>query len=288
MERQRNWFAFIAVLMIGVFTVAGAVEKTEKIEKSFRFKDAGGENLLIVDNVWGDISVTGAKGQNIEMTVYKKIEASTSQSLEEAREEVYLDIAEEDDVIELYVDGPFRDSGRRSRGRRGWERRHYEVRYDFDLRVPAGVRLELSTVNDGEITVTDFEGDYDIHNVNGGIELEKMDGSGEVYAVNGDVTIDFMKNPREDCRFGTLNGELRLYFQPSLSADFQLKTFNGEIFSDFPVTYLPAKPETSVKKKGKYVYKTGQTMGVRAGKGGPEILLDGFNGDMFILDKKKH
>jgi hypothetical protein len=147
--------------------------------------------------------------------------------------------------------------------------------------------VELSTVNDGEIVVKNIDGDYDVHNVNGGIDMEKIGGSGEVYALNGDVTIDFVKNPSKNSRFGSLNGEVRLYFRPNLSADFYLKTFNGEIFSDFPVSYLPLRAETlSEKKRGRYVYKVNRQTAVRAGDGGPEIELDGFNGDMFILEKR--
>ena len=148
------------------------------------------------------------------------------------------------------MDGPFRDSDGRSRRRgRRW-RTHYEVRYDFEIQVPRGTNVDLSTVNDGEILVRQIDGHYDVHNVNGGIEMEKIGGSGEVYAVNGDVTVDFVKNPSKNSRFGSLNGEVRLYFLPNLSADFYLKTFNGEIYSDFPVSYLPIQAETSSEKKG--------------------------------------
>ena len=45
------------------------------------------------------------------------------------------------------------------------------------------------------------------------------------------------------------------------------------------------RTSTTEKKHGKRIYKTGGTMGVRIGKGGPEIMLDGFNGDMYILKK---
>ena len=287
MRKHRSSFVFILGLMITGLVLAGDVEKTEKIEKTFRFKDPKGKNLLIVDNVFGDITVTGYNGQEIRMIAEKRIRAHSQDKAEEAQEEVYLDIAEEDDLIELYVDGPFRDSGRRRRHWRGFRRSGWEVEYDFTIQVPQGTHLELKTVNDGEITVSKIDGDYDVANVNGGIEMDKIGGSGEAYTVNGDVTVDFTKNPEKDCRFGSLNGEVRLYFLPKLSADFSLKTFNGEIYSDFPVTHVPTKMKTVTEsKKGKFVYKTGRNTTVRTGKGGPEIELDGFNGDMFILEKK--
>ena len=288
MMKKHLSFAIIGLIFLTAGLIrARDVEKTEKIEKSFRFTDVKGKNLLIVDNVFGSIKVTGYDGDEVFVKAVKTIHAKSDEEVEEAREEVYLDITEEGDLIELYVDGPFRDSGRRSRRWRGFWRSGWEVHFDFEIKVPKATLLEVKTVNDGEITVSRIDGDYEVHNVNGGISMEQIEGSGEVYTVNGDVTVDFTKNPERDSRFGSLNGEVKLYFLSRLSADFRLKTFNGEIYSDFPVEYVPAKAKTvSENKKGKYVYKTGRTTTVRAGKGGPEIELDGFNGDMFILKKK--
>ena len=274
------------VLFLQIVVHSATIEKTEKIEKIFRFKDPKGKNLLVVDNVYGSITVTGYEGSEIRIAVDQHIRAQTDERIEEAKEEVYLDIAEEDDFIELYVDGPFRDHNHRSRGWRRYRRERYHVYFVFDIKLPKNTDLELSTVNDGEIVVTNMDGNYNIKNVNGSIEMDKIGGSGDVYTINGDLTIDFNRNPDEESRYGSLNGEVKLYFQSDLSADFQLKTFNGDIYSDFEMTYIPNKPQTVKKRKGKTVYKAGQTMGVRVGKGGPEILLDGFNGDMYVLEKK--
>ena len=277
---------WILIAVVSVLFCA-EVEKVDTIEKTFRFKDPLAENLLIVDNVYGDIHVTGYNGDEIRVSAKKSIPVRADETLTEIYEEVYLDIRDEDDVVELYVDGPFRDCDGRSRRRgRRWRTR-YEVRYDFEIQVPRGTHVELSTVNDGEIVVEDVDGQYDVHNVNGSIEMKKIGGWGEVYAVNGDVTIDFVKNPSSNSRFGSLNGEVRLYFMPSVSADFYLETFNGEIFSDFPVSYLPIQAETrSEERNGRYVYKVNRRTAVRVGNGGPKIELDGFNGDMFILEKR--
>jgi hypothetical protein len=257
---------------------AGAARKTDKITESHRFANPDGDNRLVVDNIWGNISVNGYDGDEIRVKAVKTTSADDEDDFAEIEREVFLDITREDDLLELYVDGPFRDcnEGARRRGRR-WHR-DYEVRFDFDIQVPRGTYVELSTVNDGEIYV---------RNINGGIEMEGIGGSGEVYALNHDVTVDFVKNPTRASRFGSLNGDLRLHFLPGLSADFYLKTFNGEFFSDFPVSYMPLKAEASSgRRDGKYVYKVNRKTAVRAGNGGPDIELDMFNGNAFLLEKK--
>ena len=284
----RKLMVMAALIVFCVPGLSGAASKTEKITESHRFADPRADNRLIVDNIWGDIVVNGYDGDEITVKAVKTISAEDEDDIVEIEREVLLDVTREDDLFELYVDGPFRDCDDRSRRRSKRWHRHYEVRFDFSIKVPRGTCVELSTVNDGEIYVRDIDGDYDVHNINGGIEMEGIGGSGEVYALNHDVTIDFVKNPTKNSRFGSLNGDVRLYFTPGLSADFYLKTFNGEFFSDFPVSYLPLKAEAYTgKTNGKYVYKVNRKTAVRAGDGGPDIELDMFNGDSFLLEKRR-
>ncbi len=262
-----------------------SVEKKETIHKTLSFRAETEQPWLIVDNIWGSITISGYKGSDIQLLVNKTIQARSQKQLQYALEEVTLDITQEDDLVEFYVNGPFRNHEQENRNKY-WNRRHYRVIYDFELKVPFSTSLDIKTVMDGDITVRKVKGDFKVNNVNSGIDMKDLQGSGEVYAVNGDVTLYFKENPQTDCCFGSLNGEVKLYFPPPLSADFYLKTFNGEVFSDFPVHYLPAEHFNKVEKNGKTVYKAGHWCSVRAGKGGPKIRLKGFNGDMFILKNR--
>lgn len=271
--------------------LAADVERTETIEKTLRFGGpdgsaaTDGDRLVIVDNIFGSIEVKGYKGDDIRVTVRKTIKAKSDKKAAEAEEEVTLDIFEEDDVIELYVDGPFREKNKRGCNWKGYKREGYKVIYDFELEIPKGCAVELTTVSEGDVVVRSVEGDFDVDNVNGGIEMKGLRGSGDVYTVNGRVNIEFDKNPKKDCSVGTINGDVRLYFQPGLSADFYLKTMNGEVFTDFEVDALPGKTETTHDRNGKNVYMIARMSGIRAGKGGPEIEMNTLNGDMFILSR---
>jgi len=264
---------------------AADIEEKDTIKKILKFSDTGGEKELVVDNVFGSITIIGYNGQEVQMSAQRIIKAKTKDKITEGKEKVFLDITEDDNFIEIYVDGPFRNSRKKGVHWRGYKKEGYKVTYHFDIKVPRDCNIEVKAINEGEILISDITGNYNVKNINGGIEMKKIAGSGRAYALNGDLTLDFNENPGENCYFGSLNGEVKIYFKSPLSADFQLKTFNGDVFSDFPVTYLPTQSHKTEKKAGKKIYKTGRTMGIRAGKGGPEIELDGFNGDMFILKK---
>ncbi|MCK5406833.1 MAG: hypothetical protein KAJ37_05245, partial [Candidatus Krumholzibacteria bacterium] len=223
---MKRLFVLLALLQMGVLSQPGLaedVERTEEVNKVLRFGSPTGDRLVVVDNVFGSIEVTGYNGDEVRVTVRKTIVARSEKKVAEAEEEVRLEITEEDDLVELYVDGPFRDRGGCGIDWRGYTHEGYKVVFDFVLKVPKNCAVQLKTVNEGDILVSSVEGDFEIKNVNGGIEMKGVRGSGDVYTVNGGVRVEFDRNPKGDCSVGTINGDVRLYFQPDLSADFYMK-----------------------------------------------------------------
>ena len=265
------------------------VKDSERIQRSFALTGAG-PHRLDIDNVFGSIQVAAHDGNSVELNVTRTLEAATQERLEAARKEVTLDVKEEPSLISLYVDVPFRDcdcnrdaDGRRRRNGSRWRDRQYEVRYDFVLKVPRQVGLTLSTVNRGDIKIEGTTGDFEVTNVNGGIEMLDIAGSGRVGTINKDVKIVFRTNPSGPSSFKTLNGDVVVSFQPTLAADLRMKTFNGGLFTDFDVTRLPMSVAVAERRNGMSVYRGSQFTGFRAGQGGPEIKLDAFNGDIRVV-----
>ena len=84
---NRTWL-FTSMLLMFASHLMADIEETENIEKTFRFQNPNTENWLIVDNVFGDIEVTGYDGRSIEMVARKSIEARTEKKVREAEEEV--------------------------------------------------------------------------------------------------------------------------------------------------------------------------------------------------------
>ncbi len=277
----------VVLLVTGLFigSSSWSVEEKEEIQKTLRFQDPSRPKELGVDNVYGSIKVVGYRGQEVQFTAHKTIRGRNKEKIRQAQEEVSLEITEEGNIIDLYVDGPFR-SCQKGRKWRRWRNPGYQVQFDFELKVPIETSLYLKTVNEGDIRVENVKGEFEVKNVNGGITMNEIAGTGEARTVNGEVKVVFSRKPESACSFRTINGDLEISFPINLSADFRLKTFNGEIYSDFPVTYLPAREPVRDHKKGKFVYKSDRFFGVRVGQGGPEIKLDTLNGDILITKGK--
>jgi len=136
----------VALITALIATAAMAdLSESRTISKSFDLASGG---RLAIDNLFGSIKVTGSADNAVQMTVVETIEADNQAALERGREEVELLIDSQESLLDLFVDGPFRDRD----DRRSWSsenrRRRYQVHYDFELSVPAGVSVDLRTVTE--------------------------------------------------------------------------------------------------------------------------------------------
>jgi hypothetical protein len=280
---MNNIILFLVVFLLGRPASDGMdAVRRERLSKEIAFDASEAGRQVVVDNVFGSIRVVGVSGDRVRMTADKTIRARSNEILARAQEAVRLDVTNGKDGIRIVVDGPFRGEN----GSIDFDESEegYTFVCDFVIEAPSGADIRLNTIGEGDISVEGIRGDFKVDNVNGAIDMNGVSGSGRAYALNRDLTVRFTRNPERDCRFGSLNGDVRLYFRNPLSADFRFKTFNGEGYSDFPMTYPPSSQavERSVRR-GKTVYRTGGWTPVRVGRGGPSIDLDGFNGDLYIL-----
>jgi hypothetical protein len=234
---------------------------------------------VVVDNIDGYIHVTGASGSQVQVTAHKVIRAETDSDLQDAKNEVKLDMTAKPGSVSVYYDAPWRCNGE-GRGCHDQQRRFYNVTYDIDVQVPRDARLVVSTINNGDVRVDGTAGDFDIGNINGGIAMTGAAGSGDVHTINGPITVHFVKNPSGPASFKSINGQLDMYFQPGLSADLLFKTFNGQIYSDFEVSPRATPAAETEQHNGRFVYHSDRTRSARVGRGGPELSFDAFNGNI--------
>jgi hypothetical protein len=259
------------------------LREQETIRKQYNL--GGAHKLLEVDNVFGSIEVVGGQSDQVQLVVTKTLRAESAARMESAKKEVTLDVSEEPDLLKFYVNGPFRCNC--SDGCNGWHGdRGYMVKMDFQLQVPRNIDLKLKTVNSGHVNVRDVKGNFSVHNVNGGIDLQDV-GGGKALArtVNGGVKVVFRENPKESSDFGTINGNVDLYFIRGLSADFRFKNMNGGVYSDFPMTALATPAGTTEHRDGKFIFRTDRSTGGRVGSGGMEIKAENLNGEIRVLER---
>jgi hypothetical protein len=278
--------ALIILLLIGTTHLLSdnyRFQRQGEVKRTLHFQDLSKPKDLQVDNIFGSIVVTGYEGKEVKLFARKTIKARTEGKIQKAEQEVKLDITEEGNVIDIYVDGPFRHQNNE---RENWQNPGYEVHYDFDIKVPRKTNIYLKTATAGNIRVSNMEGEFLVRHADGEIVMRDIVGAGTAKTAAGDVRVHFAKNPVSDCFFKTVAGDIHAVFLENLSADFLLNTRYGDAYSDFPVTLLPVQSSaTEERKNGKYVYRSNASVGVRIGAGGPEIKMDTLTGDILINKK---
>jgi len=252
------------------------------VTRTLSFAGAGGRSLD-VRNINGFIHVEGTNESAVQMSIHKVIRGETRDDLAEAERDVRLDFRDGAPRVEAVVTDrrghvcgePWNDDGQRR------DNVHYDVRFDFTIRVPRDAQLRLCTINGGDIIVNGTQGDFDVSNVNGLIEMRQVGGSGRAHTVNGPVSVTFTANPRLATSFKSVNGNVDVTFLEGLSADFSMKTFNGGLFTDFDVQPLsgPA-PAAGDRRNGRFVYRANEFTRVRVGNGGPQITFETLNGNV--------
>jgi hypothetical protein len=157
------------------------------------------------------------------------------------------------------------------------------------LQVPTNVNLDLKTVNGGNITVENVNGELDVQNVNGSVRLTNVSGSVLAHALNGHVVVS-LNQIRSDkpMSFTSLNGNIDVTLPVDVKAQIKLKNSNGETYSDFDVTLQPSKTvvESGRSGQGKYRIQVDKTMTGTINGGGPEFQFQTMNGNIYIRKKK--
>lgn len=261
------------------------VRHQESIVKKFNLPNAGAR--VDVDNVNGYVHVTATESSEVELRAHETIKAETDNDLSLARKEVSLDVKEDPGTLSILYDAPWR-CREHARNCGDQHRRFYEVIYDIDISVPRGSRLAISTVNNGDVEIKNSAGPFEVHNVNGAINMEGISGAGDAKTVNGPVLVRFAKEPSGGCNIKTVNGSVDVYFPRDLSADLLFKTFNGQVYTDFDVSPRPspASPEQQAERNGgRFVYRSNRYVAGRVGRGGQEFSFETLNGDIRLHEQ---
>ena len=128
-----------------------------------------------------------------------------------------------------------------SSSHRGWfsrifnRRRGGNVTVDYVVAVPAGVRIDASTVN-GRVIIADATSEVIARSVNGPVTIGGAGGPVSARSVNGRVNARFDQLAAGvSVELKTVNGSVTALLPPSVDADVALQTTNGRATSDFPL-----------------------------------------------------
>jgi len=185
-------------------------------------------HTLRIRGINGDIHASPASGAEVEVAARKHARRGDPSEVEIRVVEHEGDVT----ICTVYASSSSRDcDGRSSRS----GSRDDDVMVDFDVKVPAGIRLESRSVNGG-IEATALTGDVDAYTVNGSIRLSTK-GLATAETVNGTIRASLGQSSWKDSlAFKTVNGDIDLDLPSTIGAEVRARTVNGGIQTDFPMT----------------------------------------------------
>lgn len=168
-----------------------------------------------------------------------------------------------------------------------------EISFDSDpradkvtvlARVPSRAHLSLSTVNDGEIIVSNIVGNLALSNVNGPVTARNISGSVIAESVNAAIDVSFAKIDEVNASsFETINGDITVGIPVDAGAQVHLDSGQGQITSDFEVEIMPTDGTVTRDDNGNGVaIRIENVIIATINGGGPVLRLKSLHGDMHI------
>lgn len=266
----------------------------ETIKKSFTITDFSEEMWFCVCNIEGDVEVEAYDGKTIEVEVQKRIRAKRDADIAEGMNDVQVDFTEGDGFVRARLSTPqnvYHEKDDSLACGWNWNRNsdkvYYRYRLDFKVRVPRGISVKISTVNNSNLYINGVKGQIYANNVNGDVELTDIANDTKAHTVNGRIKVNYTSMPKEFADFETVNGDIEVYTTQDGAGIYSFETQHGEVYSDLDFSKKLAPKMVSNKgKKGGSMYKISNSNSYQVGSGSAEIAFKTLNGDIRVRKGK--
>ncbi len=250
---------------LGVLAVAAVLAAPPARAEDFRWSGAVAPGkVLEIKGVNGGIEAGPASGSEVEVTARKSGRRSDPS-------EVEIKVVEHGGGVTICAVYPNSSDGRPNECQPGsggrMNTRNNDVKVEFTVRVPEGVRFVGRTVNGG-VEAEGLAADAEVYSVNGTVTVTSS-GLARAQTVNGSITAAMGRadwsGPLE---LKTVNGTITVELPASTSARVEASTVNGGIDTDFPLT-------VTGRLGPRHVSGT-------IGSGGRDLTLETVNGGIHI------
>jgi hypothetical protein len=157
------------------------------------------------------------------------------------------------------------------------------------IKVPQNTeRIDVGTINGGDVTGSNVSGKIEISNVNGGITATGISGSVVANTVNGEVIVKFKSvDPKAVMAFSSLNGKIDVTLPADTKANLKLKAERGQMFTDFDIAVDKTQPKLETKNEDHFhQIKIDDWISGTINGGGPEITIQSQFSSIYIRKAK--
>jgi len=242
--------------------------------------NAGDIAAIFISNVNGSVEVNGHNNDEVEVNTsaykikdgYKLHQFMYNDTLVIVMEDKHFTVQDCDS------DYPFPSNIRQRNCNRSYSP---DVLY-ITVSAPRSMLIKASTVNEGDIIISNVTKDVTAKNINGSISLDQVVGVHEAHTINGDVDVEFANQPTISGKYYSLNGNLNIYVPNTFDAELTFKSFNGDFYTNIDDIKLKASKIEKIDSDRKFHIKADKKSYMTVGDGGIVMELETFNGDAII------
>ena len=294
-----------ALLYSALFLLTCSSVYAQEIQETFResVPFANQDKAISIHNIYGSVTIEGYDGQEAIVEISKYIKAKSKKGLDQAQEEININIENHDGAILVYIE----DGNNYFDKKKGnYQSRHHNIRrtrykyqYDITVKVPYDTDVAAYAINDGGLTIQDIQADEIIaNNLNGPIKLQNVSGAIDANALNEDIDVIYHENPSEDQYFNALNGDVNVTVIKGFGADIYFKSMNGDFYTSINEDLVKSLTLTEKDRKSGRSGKSGKSkkamrklkvklhtrkkLAIR--NGGPEMHFSLLNGDVNLVE----
>lgn len=188
---------------------------------------------LALSNIDGDVVVTRGEGRTAEIVAIKKVRRGDGSRVKAVMEET--DDGVRVCTIYLHRGEPDRNTCRGEGRSGGWSNESWDVDMRYEVRVPSGVLLDVTTV-DGDVDITGADAPASVHTVDGNIRLEGV-APRRLNTVDGNVRVVITNTEwSADLAINSVDGDIDVVLPAGIGIDVSGSTVDGDLTTDFPVT----------------------------------------------------
>jgi len=234
-------------------------EETARWNKAYTL-DANGR--VEIGNVNGKIVVEAGEGSAVEVTALKKARGASPEQAKAALERT--------SIVESVTPGNIKVETKIAR-LEGIVMNAGNVQVEYNIKVPAGAEVRLTTVNGG-IEIAGLTGRVMAETTNGGVEARGVSGQLEASTTNGGLDIDLKSVAEGGVKLECTNGGIKVRLPRDAKATISASIANGGISAgDLPIDITGEN--------------TRRRLQGRMNGGGPRLEIEGTNGGIRLTGR---
>src|SRR6185369_4529536 len=272
---------FLVVMMMLICAVVKAQESGEFIVP---FSNPAGAMKLVVDIKTGSIKVKGTARKDVLVKYSSEKDDDGDNDHDHDRDH---DRKSNRDGLKKISSGTMNLEASEYQNTVKVTSDNWSAKIEVTVEVPSNINMKIKTYNDGDLDINNVTGTVELINYNGAITATGISGTVIAETYNGDIKIAYDKlTPDTPLSYANYNGDIDLTFPAGLKASFKMKTKQGEIYSGFDAQVQKSAPVTNTETKtGVYKVKIDDWVKVDVNGGGPEISIQTYNGDIYLRKK---